>query len=119
MVTIDLSNNSISSVAALAHSSYASGSGNALDASDQSGAVLITGNLPIKGIFMPDGIKYSTINGQGLIFSANEGDSREFATVIDANRISSATFANLDSTIFPDQPILKNNKFFVHLTIQN
>ena len=115
MVTIDLSNNSISSVAALAHSSYASGSGNALDASDQSGAVLITGNLPIKGIFMPDGIKYSTINGQGLIFSANEGDSREFATVIDANRISSATFANLDSTIFPDQPILKNNKFLGRL----
>ena len=49
---------------------------------------------------MPDALAFGTIAGQGYIFSANEGDSRELTTaaIIDANRISSTTFANLDAT---------------------
>ena len=117
LVTIDLATNSIVSLAALGYSSYSSASGNALDASDQSGAVLITGNLPIKGAYMPDAMVYKTIAGQGLLFTANEGDSREFGSVTDANRISSSTFNNvLDATAFPDQAILRNNKFLGRLS---
>ncbi len=117
LVTIDLATNTITSLSALGYSDYSSGSGNALDASDQSGAVLITGNLPIKGTYMPDAMVYKTINGQGLLFTANEGDSREFGNVIDANRISSSTFNNvLDATAFPDQSILRNNKFLGRLS---
>ncbi|MCF8444727.1 MAG: T9SS type A sorting domain-containing protein, partial [Crocinitomicaceae bacterium] len=96
---------------------YSAGSGNAMDASDQSGAVLITGNLPIKGAYIPDAMTFKTINGQGLLFTANEGDSREFGSVVDANRISSSTFNNvLDATAFPDQSILRNNKFLGRLS---
>jgi hypothetical protein len=117
LVTIDLATSAITSLAALGYSSYSAGSGNAMDASDQSGAVLITGNLPIKGAFMPDAMTFKTINGQGLLFTANEGDSREFGSVIDANRISSSTFNNvLDATAFPDQSILRNNKFLGRLS---
>jgi hypothetical protein len=116
MLTIDLTTNSIVSLTALGYSQYNTGSGNALDASDQSGAVLITGDLPIKGAYMPDAISYATIGGQGYIFTANEGDSREFGSVIDANRISSSTFANLDPVAFPDAAILKNNKFLGRLS---
>jgi len=117
LVTIDLATSAITSLTALGYSSYSAGSGNAMDASDQSGAVLITGNLPIKGAFMPDAMTFKTINGQGLLFTANEGDSREIASVIDANRISSATFNNvLDATAFPDQSILRNNKFLGRLS---
>jgi len=117
LVTIDLTTNTITSLTALGYSSYSAGSGNAMDASDQSGAVLITGNLPIKGAFMPDAMTFKTINGQGLLFTANEGDSREIATVVDANRISSATFNGvLDATAFPDQSILRNNKFLGRLS---
>ncbi len=116
LVTIDLATNTIVSLSALGYSSYNGASGNAMDASDQSGAVLITGNLPIKGAYMPDAMTYKTINGQGLLFTANEGDSREFGNVIDANRISSATFNSLDATAFPDQPILRNNKFLGRLS---
>jgi hypothetical protein len=115
MLTIDLTTNSIISLSALGYSQYGTGSGNALDASDQSGAVLITGDLPIKGAYMPDAISYATIGGQGYIFTANEGDSREFGSVIDANRISSSVFANLDPVAFPDAAILKNNKFLGRL----
>lgn len=117
LVTIDLASNSIVSISALGYSSYSGASGNAMDASDQSGAVLITGNLPIKGAYMPDAMVYKTIGGQGLLFTANEGDSREIGNVIDANRISSATFNNvLDATAFPDQSILRNNKFLGRLS---
>lgn len=117
LLTINLQTLAIESLTALGYSSYSSGSGNALDASDQSGSVLITGDLPIKGAFMPDAIAYKTINGQGYLFSANEGDSREFGSVIDANRISSTTFNNvLDPTAFPDQAILRNNKFLGRLS---
>lgn len=109
MVIIDLATSTIDSIHALGYSDYASGNG--LDASDQSGSVLIT-SAPVKGAYMPDAIAYSTINGQGFVFSANEGDSREFGSVVDAARISSLT---LDQTAFPDQHILKNNKLFGRL----
>ena len=116
LVTIDLATSAITSLTALGYSSYSAGSGNAMDASDQSGAILITGNLPIKGAYMPDAMTFKTINGQGLLFTANEGDSREIASVIDANRISSTTFNSLDATAFPDQSILRNNKFLGRLS---
>jgi len=117
LLTIDLTNNSIISLTALGYSSYGSGSNNAMDASDQSGEILITGNLPIKGAYMPDALAFGTIAGQGYIFSANEGDSRELTTaaIIDANRISSTTFANLDATAFPDAAILKNSSLLGRL----
>jgi hypothetical protein len=105
LLTIDLTNNSIISLNALGYSDYSSGNG--MDASDQTGQVLIT-SLPVKGAYMPDAMAYSTINGQGYIFTANEGDSREFGSVVDAARISTLT---LDPTMFPDQSILKNNRF--------
>jgi hypothetical protein len=116
LLTIDLLTNTIVSLTPFGYSSYASGSNNALDASDQSGMVLITGDLPIKGAYMPDAMTYKTINGQGYLFTANEGDSREFGSVIDANRISSTTFNALDATTFPEANVLRNNKFLGRLS---
>jgi hypothetical protein len=105
MLVIDLLTLQIDTIRALGYSNYSSG--NAMDASDQTGQILIT-SLPVKGAYMPDAISYATINGQGYVFSANEGDSREFGSVVDANRISTLT---LDPTVFTDQAILKNNRF--------
>ncbi len=110
MAVIDLATATIDTIYALGYSDYSSGNG--MDASDQSGSVLI-GTAPVKGAYMPDAIAYSTINGQGYVFSANEGDSREFGSVVDAARISTLT---LDSAAFPDQNILKNNKFIGRLS---
>lgn len=105
MLVIDLAALQIDTLYPLGYSDYSNG--NAMDASDQTGQILIT-SLPVKGAYMPDAISYATINGQGYVFSANEGDSREFGSVVDANRISSLT---LDPTVFTDQLILKNNRF--------
>ncbi|NBY41468.1 MAG: hypothetical protein EBQ66_11475 [Flavobacteriia bacterium] len=119
LATIDLTTNTLTSLAALGYSSYNTASGNAMDASDLSGAVLITGSLPVKGAYMPDAIDFYTAGGTGYLVTANEGDSREFGSVIDANRISSATFSQLDATAFPDQAILKNSKFLGRLYALN
>jgi len=116
LLTINLSNNTIISMTPFGYANYGAGSNNALDASDQSGMVLITGDLPIKGAYMPDAIAFQQINNQGYLFTANEGDSREFGIVIDANRISSSTFNSLDATAFADQAILRNNKFLGRLS---
>jgi hypothetical protein len=104
MLVIDLGTSVIEAIRPLGYSDYSTGNG--MDASDQTGQVLIT-SLPVKGAFMPDAMVYSTIGGQGYLFTANEGDSREFGSVVDANRISTL---NLDATVFPDQLILKNNR---------
>lgn len=109
MAVINLATLTIDTIHALGYSNYATGNG--MDASDQSGAVLIA-SAPVKGAYMPDAISFSTINGQGYVFSANEGDSREFGSVVDAAKISTLT---LDPTAFPDQHILKNNKLFGRL----
>lgn len=110
MLVVDLTTNTILSLNALGYSDYSSGNG--MDASDQTGQILIT-SLPVKGAYMPDAMAYSTINGQGYVFTANEGDSREFGSVIDAARISTLS---LDPVTFPDQPILKNNRFLGRLS---
>jgi len=111
ILVLNLVTNTIESLLPLGYADYSAGSGNSLDASDASGAILNTSDLPIKGTYMPDAISYSTINGNGYVFMANEGDSREFGSVTDANRISSSTFNSLDATAFPDAAILKNSKF--------
>ena len=115
MLVVNLVTNTIESLLPLGYADYSAGSGNSLDASDQSGAILNTSGIPIKGAYMPDAISYSTIGGNGYVFMANEGDSREFGSVIDANRISSSTFNSLDPVAFPDAAILKNNKFLGRL----
>ena len=116
ILVVDLLTNTIESIRPLGFANYSEGSGNSLDASDQSGAILNTSGIPIKGAYMPDAISYSTINGNGYVFMANEGDSREFGSVIDANRISSSVFNNLDASSFPDAAILRNNRFLGRLS---
>ncbi|MES2799402.1 MAG: choice-of-anchor I family protein [Bacteroidota bacterium] len=110
MLVIDLTNNTILNLYALGTKDYSSNN-DGMDMSDQNGQILIT-SIPVKGMYMPDAISYSQIGGQGYVFTANEGDSREFGTVIDAKRISATV---LDPTAFPDQVILKNNKYLGRL----
>ncbi len=115
MLVVNLITNTVESIQALGFADYSEGSGNSLDASDQSGAILNTSGIPIRGAYMPDAIAYSNINGSGYVFMANEGDSREFGSVVDANRISSSVFNNLDPLAFPDASILRNNRFLGRL----
>ncbi len=110
LAVVDIANGTITELRALGLSDYAAGN-NALDPSNQSGDILIQ-SLPVKGAYMPDAIAYSTIGGNGYVFTANEGDARENDLIEDADRIANM---NLDPAAFADQDILKNNKFLGRL----
>lgn len=109
LAVIDIASATIDTIYALGYSDYSTGNG--MDASDKNGQVLIA-SAPVKGAYMPDAIAFAKIAGQGYVFSANEGDSREFGSVVDAERIKDL---NLDETIFPDQHILMNDNLFGRL----
>lgn len=109
MALVNLTTATVTEIRPLGLMDYSTNNG--LDASDQTSGILI-GSIPVKGAFMPDAIAHATINGQEYIFSANEGDAREYSAVTDVARISAT---NLDATVFPDQNILKSNQFLGRL----
>lgn len=115
MVILNLSNNTITQVVALGsidHTNILNG----LDASDQTSGINIA-NYPVKGLYMPDAITQMNIGGTNYIFTANEGDAREYGGVNNEQvRISSL---NLDPTVFPDQNILKSNFMLGRLRATN
>ncbi len=72
-------------------------SGNELDASDKDDVKELK-SWPIFGIYQPDAIVTATINGVNYIFSANEGDARDYDGFSEEDRVEDLT---LDKTVFP------------------
>lgn len=71
---------------------------NSFDASDKDDEKILI-KWPVKGMYQPDAIKYFNINGQELIFSANEGDARDYDGFSEEKRINKI---KLDRTVFPE-----------------
>ncbi len=110
MAVVNLNTATVTDIRPLGLMDYSNGN-NGLDASDQTAGIYIS-SIPAKGTFMPDALAHATIGGQEYIFSANEGDAREFAAITDVARLSATS---LDATAFPDQNILKHNQFLGRL----
>ncbi len=51
--------------------------GNGLDPSDRDGGIAI-GPWPVLGMYQPDGMDAYSVDGQGYLVTANEGDSRDW-----------------------------------------
>ena len=88
--------------------------GNGIDPSDQDSK---TEFAPWKvfGIYQPDGIASTKYNGVTYLFTANEGDAREYTPgYIEAKRGATLT---LDPTIFPNAAALKTNSQLGRLNI--
>jgi hypothetical protein len=79
---------------------------NALDASNQDGMINIA-TWPVKGMYMPDGIKSYAVGGVTYILTANEGDARDYDGWSEEARIKDLT---LDPTVFPDAATLQANE---------
>ena len=109
MAVVNLNTATVTDIRPLGLMDYSSGNG--MDASDQTAGIYIS-SVPVKGAFMPDALAHATIGGQEYIFSANEGDAREYSALTDVARISATS---LDPTAFPDQNILKSNQFLGRL----
>ncbi|MCB0844790.1 MAG: T9SS type A sorting domain-containing protein, partial [Bacteroidetes bacterium] len=83
--------------------------GNGLDASNDDDSIRID-NWPVKGLYMPDAIAFYSKGGKDYIFTANEGDSREYEGTpgyVGEERIKDLT---LDPTAFPNAADLQKNE---------
>jgi hypothetical protein len=83
------------------HSLYGYG----LDASNSTSDINIA-NFPIRGMFLPDAISHIGIGGTTYLFTANEGDSRDYDGYSEEERVRDL---DLDPSAFPDAEYLQNS----------
>jgi WD40 repeat protein len=87
---------------------------NAIDASDKDSKVAFTTYNKVFGMYMPDAIAYYNYNGKPYLFTANEGDSREYTAFTEMKRAATVTF---DPTNFPTAATLKTDANLGRLNI--
>ena len=78
---------------------------NAIDVSDQDNAIALK-KWPAFGMYQPDGISVIETGGVPYLFTANEGDAREYTGFTEMRRVSSNATV-LDPAIFPNAATLK------------
>ncbi|MEJ7914345.1 MAG: choice-of-anchor I family protein, partial [Chitinophagaceae bacterium] len=76
---------------------------NAIDPSDRDGGIFLN-KWNVKGMYQPDGIGVFSYKGTPFLFTANEGDTRDYPGFSEIARVSSLT---LDPVAFPDAATLK------------
>lgn len=84
-----------------------------MDISDRDNAISFTKNWNVKGMFQPDAIAVLQANIP-LLFTANEGDAREYTALAEVRRIKDVS---LDPTIFPNSSVLKQDANMGRLNI--
>jgi DNA-binding beta-propeller fold protein YncE len=89
---------------------------NAIDVSDLDGGVGSFAKWPVRGIYMPDAIAVTDYNGIPYLFTANEGDAREYAALTEAKRVKTLS---LDATAFPNAATLKLDAQMGRLNVTN
>lgn len=97
IITVNTVNKVVEGITGLGFKDH-SLTGNGFDASNKSNAVNITTH-PTKGMYQPDAMVVYTINGVDYIFTANEGDARDYDGYSEEVRVKDLT---LDPTIFPN-----------------
>ncbi|SFD13201.1 choice-of-anchor I family protein [Algibacter pectinivorans] len=78
--------------------------GNEMDASDKDDVTALK-NWPVLGMYQPDAITTVNIGGTDYIFSANEGDSRDYDGFSEEERVEDLT---LDETAYPASSDFQN-----------
>ncbi|MFT3982130.1 MAG: choice-of-anchor I family protein [Ferruginibacter sp.] len=112
---INLSTKTVTNIFPLGFKDY-SLAANAIDVSDSDGSVANPNTWPVKGIYMPDAIALLEKGGIPYLFTANEGDAREYSALTEAKRVKSLT---LDPTAFPNAATLKQDAQMGRLNVTN
>ncbi len=102
---IDLASKSITSIFPLGFKDYNT-TANAIDPSDRDNVNGQFAAWNVKGVYMPDAIAVLEANGVPYLFTANEGDAREYSAFAEVARIKDL---KLDATAFPNGTTLKND----------
>lgn len=101
---IDIQARAVTDIMPLGFKSYYDDA-NGIDPSDRDNMIAFS-KQPLKGMYLPDAIKVYEIDGQPLLFTANEGDAREYQAYTENKRLKDLT---LDPTVFPDAATLKTD----------
>src|SRR5690606_33362421 len=86
---------------------------NAVDLSDKDDVVSFK-SWPVKGIYMPDAIAVLQNGGNPYLFTANEGDAREYDAIKEAVRVKDLT---LDPSVFPNATQLQKDSQIGRLNV--
>lgn len=78
--------------------------GNELDASDEDGGIVLAKH-PVYGMYLPDAIASMYYNGRTLLFTASEGDSRDYDGFSEEARVGDLI---LDPKAFPNAAELQS-----------
>ena len=109
---ISIASKNITNVFPLGFKSY-NVDGNEIDPSDKDNTIAF-GKWPVKGMYQPDAIAVYEAGGVPYLFTANEGDAREYDTFVETLRIGKA---KLDATVFPNATTLKTDPVLGRLNI--
>jgi DNA-binding beta-propeller fold protein YncE len=110
---IDLVTATIKKITPLGFKDY-SLAANAIDVSDKDSKIEFGPVAKLFGIYMPDAIAYFNYNGTPYLFTANEGDSREYTAFTEMKRVKDVS---LDATNFPTATTLKTDAVLGRLNI--
>jgi len=118
---IDIRNKTITEIFPLGFKNYNLAQ-SAIDPSDRPLGTLSFNPWPVYGVYMPDAIAVLE-NNKGTsstpyLFTANEGDAREYSSFAEEVRIGSSS-VTLDPVIFPNATVLKQNENLGRLNITN
>ncbi len=116
LAVLDLSTKQLTDLRSLGYSDLRQ-PGRGIDASDQSGDVLIA-NWPVKGMRQPDAIATFEVGGTAYLLTANEGDARDYSAFSEQVRLSASAY-KLDDTAFPNAALLKNTSVLGRLNVTN
>jgi DNA-binding beta-propeller fold protein YncE len=110
---IDLVTATIKKITPLGFKDY-SLAANAVDVSDRDSKIEFGNFSKVFGVYMPDAIAYFNYNGTPYLFTANEGDSREYTAFTEMKRVKDVS---LDATNFPTATTLKTDAVLGRLNI--
>lgn len=111
---INLSSKTITDIFPLGFKDYNTDA-NAIDGGDRDGAIAFK-KWPVKGIYQPDAIAVFTSDNIPYLFTANEGDAREYTALTEAKRVKDLA---LDATAFPNAATLKTDAQLGRLNVTN
>ena len=110
---IDLITATIKKITPLGFKDY-SLAANAIDVSDRDSKIEFAPVAKVFGVYMPDAIAFFNYNGTPYLFTANEGDSREYTAFTEMKRVKDVS---LDATNFPTATTLKTDAVLGRLNI--
>jgi WD40 repeat protein len=110
---IDIATATIKKITPLGFKDY-SLAANPIDASDRDSKIEFVNYPKVYGVYMPDAIAYFNYNGTPYLFTANEGDSREYTAFTEMKRVNAIA---LDATNFPTAATLKTDAILGRLNV--